>query len=83
MKIDATVGGPARRKDPRDLRNWVGSMKLKATQEGEQFLLAAIYHALRGQGSNRLRDALTAEAKTLLKQHLECERKTGVKCRIT
>lgn len=65
MKGDFRVGGKPTKGDPRDARNWCGKASLVATNDGDQFLLAAIYRALFGNESEcrALRRSLVAEAK--------------------
>ena len=78
MKANCSVGGRPSKKDCKHLRNWCGKLDMKATFEGDQFILAAIYRALFGNDDecNRLRNAITAEAKRCQRDHLKVEKET-------
>ena len=79
MKGEAKVGGRRTKNDPRELRSWVGKLTLEATQEGEQFILAALYNLIfHGEGSQALRNALKRSAKGYLKVHQKREKERGV-----
>lgn len=78
MNISASIGDRHRKNDPREMHSWIGKLDLKATQEGEQFLLAALYKALQGEASKTLTNALRAEAKKCLKEHRKNEERCGV-----
>jgi len=74
MDMDIKVGGRHLKNDPRDLRNWVGSLTLKATVNGDQFLLAAIYRVLTNksyedESTSELRNLLKEEAKKCMDDH--------------
>ena len=75
MKANASVGGRPSKKDRKHLRNWCGKLDMKATFEGDQFILAAIYRVLFGNDDEckRLRDALAAEAKRCQRDHVKAE----------
>ena len=83
MKTEAKVGGRRVKSDPRDLRNWCGSLTMRASSEGDQFILAAIYRALSGVGDQNLVEALRVSAQECLKEHLKQEKRTGVKAVIS
>ena len=71
MKASVSVGGRPKKGDARSTHNWVGDLKLKATDDGDQFFLAAINRAFFG-GANLakgLKRALLAEAKRCEKDH--------------
>ena len=65
MKANVSVGAKPTKNDRRDVRNWVGRLDLRATVEGDEFILAAMYRALFGaeDQAKQLRKALIAEAK--------------------
>lgn len=84
MNIEAKVGGNRRKKDPRDCRNWVGSLTLKASREGDQFIMAAIYRIVAGlprdsEAARRCEKALTEYGKECLRDHKQREAACGIR----
>ena len=80
MKAEVKVGGRRVNKDPRNLHNWVGKLEVKATREGDQFILAAVYRALFGGNDKavELREAIANEAEKCRDAHREREKETGL-----
>jgi hypothetical protein len=74
MKTNAKVGGRRTKGDCRDVFNWTGSLSLKATNEGDQFWLAAVYRLLTGRASGDAEAAMSAVAK-------QCERDYQAMCK--
>ena len=84
MNVSVNVGGRHRKGDPRSSNNWVGVLKLEATREGEQFLLAALGRLFigGGKGMQALEKALEVVAKKCLQDHRKREKRTGVSAHI-
>lgn len=73
MKANASVGCKPTKHDHKEVRNWTGKLSLTATEQGDQFVLAAIYRAFFGNDDEckRLRDALAVEAKLCYRDHMK------------
>ncbi len=69
MKIDAKVGGRFRKGDCRDVGCWTGELSLGAENEGDPFLIAAIYRLVTGKASEAAYDALQSDAKQCLRDY--------------
>ncbi len=69
MNIDAKVGGGLAANDHRDVQNWTGDLRLRATTEGDPFWIAAIYRLLRGNVPEAAEDAMKEVAKQCLRDH--------------
>lgn len=69
MKADARVGGQRKRSDRRDVRNWCGRLNLQATNNGDQYILAAFYRAVAGQASDEFYAAIDRESSACLDDH--------------
>lgn len=71
MKGAVKVGGRRKKGDFRDTRNWCDTLTLKATVEGDQFILAAIARVLFGYDKSALAESI---ADRLAKLAATCER---------
>jgi hypothetical protein len=73
MKADVSVGAKPTKNDRRDVRNWVGKLNLRATVDGDEFILAAINRAMFGpeDQAKQLRRSLIAEAKRCYRDHVK------------
>lgn len=73
MKGKASVGQRPTKGDCRSVYNWCGKLDLKATNDSDPFVLAAIYRALFGNPdeANGLRRALLVEAKRCDMDHFK------------
>jgi len=71
MKANVSVGVKPTKNDTRDVCNWVGKLNLRATEDGDEFILAAINRALFGpeRKAKLLRRYLIAEAKRCYRDH--------------
>jgi len=71
MKASVSVGGRPKKGDCRTTWNWVGKLDMKATVDGDQFLLAAINRAMFGNEdeAKALRKALIAEGDRCQRDH--------------
>ena len=67
MRGNASAGD--RPKPGFDVRNWTAHLDLKASVEGDEFVLAAIYRALFTGGAKALTRSLYAEAKRCQNDH--------------
>ena len=81
MKVDAKIGGHVRANDPRASKNWVGRLNLRATKEGEQFMLAAVLRGLLGEDAV-LHAAIVEVAEDCRLQHQRLEKATGVSVKL-
>ena len=72
MHIEGKIKGRKTKNDHRDIRNWCGSLSFEITNEGDQYLLAALYRiaVLQEKDTKDIRDRISEVAKQCYVDHV-------------